>query len=252
MILAAGTGDRLGGSTPKAFIRLGDRPMMSFSIEAAAASGAVRALVVVVPASLGPDETAAIHGAGQGVPVEVVRGDSTRQGSVRRGLEAVPAGAGFVVVHDAARPFASPSLFGRVVAALTGEGDGRAPAGVVPVIPAADTVKRVRGGWVVATIAREDVALAQTPQAFVASALRQAHDHAVRAGLEGTDDAMLLEAAGFEVATVPGDASNFKITTREDLARAILLVAERPSVWTGVTDAADGGRPGPVTDGKVT
>jgi 2-C-methyl-D-erythritol 4-phosphate cytidylyltransferase len=229
-------GDRLGGGTPKAFVRLGDRPMLSFSVEAAAVSEMVHSVVVVVPAAAGTDDLAVISAAGRDLPMEFVTGASTRQGSVRRGLEAVPADARIVVVHDAARPFASPALFLRVMRAVMPGGDRGTPGGAVPVMPTVDTVKLVRDGWVVSTVPRDGVALSQTPQAFVASALRQAHEDAARDGLEGTDDAMLLEASGFEVATVPGEASNFKITTREDLERAARLVAEGEPVWARPVD----------------
>jgi 2-C-methyl-D-erythritol 4-phosphate cytidylyltransferase/2-C-methyl-D-erythritol 2,4-cyclodiphosphate synthase len=253
VIVAAGTGERLGRATPKAFVRLGDRPMVAFSVETAAISQAMDRLVVVVPPAVGIDELAPIRIAARGVPVEFVTGASTRQGSVRLGLERVPADARLVVVHDAARPFASPALFLRVVVAVMPDAEGRSPGGAIPVMPAADTVKLVRDGWVVSTVSRDEVAFSQTPQAFVASALRQAHEDAERDGLEGTDDAMLLEAAGFEVATIRGEASNLKITTREDLKDAARLVAEGQPVWSrplGPTRSA--GSSGPFTDGKAT
>jgi 2-C-methyl-D-erythritol 4-phosphate cytidylyltransferase len=109
----------------------------------------------------------------------------------------------------------SAELFDRVVATVGGRAKG-----AVPIVPSADTVKRVRAGEVVETVPRGEVGLVQTPQAFVASVLRDAHDRAVRDGLEATDDAMLLEAYGHTVAVVEGLAANFKITGPEDLERA--------------------------------
>jgi 2-C-methyl-D-erythritol 4-phosphate cytidylyltransferase len=135
----------------------------------------------------------------------------------------VPPGVQVILVHDAARPLADPALFRRVVEALRETG----AMGVVPVVPTADTVKRVTEGRVVETIARDDVGLAQTPQAFVASALREAHDRARASGLGGTDDAALLEAYGHPVAVVDGHWENFKVTTPQDLERAEKLLAAR-------------------------
>ena len=127
---------------------------------------------------------------------------------------------GVVMCHDAARPFATPALFDRVLGALDGV------QGVVPVVPVPDTVKRVEGGVVLRTEPREGLVLAQTPQAFLALALRQAHDRAERDGIEVTDDAAALERAGFRVRAVPGEPGNFKITTPEDLARAEAIALE--------------------------
>jgi 2-C-methyl-D-erythritol 4-phosphate cytidylyltransferase len=149
-----------------------------------------------------------------------VGGDS-RQESVRKGIDVLPRDTHVVVCHDAARPFASPDLFRRVVSAA-GSADG-----VVPVVASPDTVKRVDEGRVLGSIPRESIRLAQTPQAFSAEALRRAHQGARESGLEGTDDAMLLEAAGFTVVTVEGELENFKVTTDADLARARALLEER-------------------------
>ena len=113
-----------------------------------------------------------------------------------------------------------------MVGALEG---GRAADGSVPVVPSADTVKRLREGAVVETIPREHVGLVQTPQAFVASQLREAHARAARNGIEATDDAMLLEEAGLRVIAVPGEPGNFKITTVGDLARAESLIRDAPT-----------------------
>jgi 2-C-methyl-D-erythritol 4-phosphate cytidylyltransferase len=160
---------------------------------------------------------------GNPVPIHMWGGGASRQESVHRGLAEIAEEAEVVVCHDAARPFAGPELFERVLDALSRSGAG----GAVPFVRSPDTVKRIRDGQVLETIPRDEVGLVQTPQAFLASALRSAHQRAKAANLEGTDDAMLLEAAGFSVVAVEGDPSNFKITTREDLARAEVELARR-------------------------
>jgi 2-C-methyl-D-erythritol 4-phosphate cytidylyltransferase len=152
----------------------------------------------------------------------MVTGGSSRQESVRLGVAAVPPEVDTIVCHDAARPFAAPELFSAVIAALK-EGDVE---GAVPVVPVPDTVKRVQVGRVVETVQRDELALAQTPQAFAAAALRSAHERAAAEGFSGTDDAVLLERAGYSVRAVPGDPANFKVTTAEDLARAEALLSE--------------------------
>jgi 2-C-methyl-D-erythritol 4-phosphate cytidylyltransferase len=219
IVVAAGTGERLGADVPKALVEVGGRSLAARAVDAASACSAVLAVVVAAPRGL-EDRVAAELGPG----VRVVSGGSTRHASVRAALDAVDADAEIVLVHDAARPFATPSLFSAVIEAL-GAGTSSAD-GVVPVVAVADTVKRVRDGWVVSTEAREELGSAQTPQGFRAAALREAHARAVREGREFTDDAAAVEWAGFRVRVVDGEPGNFKITTAEDLARAS-EIAER-------------------------
>jgi 2-C-methyl-D-erythritol 4-phosphate cytidylyltransferase len=218
VVVAAGFGQRLGGVLPKAFMPLGGLPMLALSLRALAGSAAVSGVVIVAPEDRVRDaEEIAARCAPSLHVLGVAPGGRTRQESVRLGLEAVPADAAVVLCHDAARPFASSSLFDRVVDAL---GDGRDADGAVPVIRSADTVKRLRGSAVAETIPREEIGLVQTPQAFVSAALRTVHAGAAAAGLDGTDDAMLLEAAGYRIVAIEGELTNFKITTDEDLWRA--------------------------------
>lgn len=212
VLLAAGAGRRVGAELPKAFLPIGERPMLAVAAAAAAASPVISALVVTAPP--GYEELASGCVEGLGVPCTVVTGGATRQESVRAALAALGPDTEVVAVHDAARPFAPPDLFTEVVGAVSGDA-----AGAVPVVPVADTVKRVLGGRVMSTIDRDGLALAQTPQAFRFSALVDAHERAAADGLEVTDDAMLLEAAS-TVVTVKGDPMNVKITTMLDLARA--------------------------------
>lgn len=217
IVAAAGSGERLGASLPKALVPLGGRPMVTLSLVTAASCDAVDLIIVAAPPShvsaiRGSVEAAALH-----TPTEVVGGGASRQDSVRLALEVVPSDFGIVVCHDAARPFASRDLFERVIGAVDGP-DGA--DGAVPVIRPPDTVKQLDGDAVGRTIPRESLGLAQTPQAFRAGRLREAHASAARDGIEATDDAMLLEVAGMAVVAVPGEAANVKITTQEDLERA--------------------------------
>ena len=211
IVLAAGVGHRFGAEEPKAFVMVEGRPMLSAAAAAAAASPAVEALVVTVPAGYEDRARALLDGLEK--PVVVVTGAQTRQGSVLEALAAIPHGVEAVAIHDAARPFVRPELFTAVVSAVAYGAEG-----AIPVIPIADTVKRVRDGLIVATEPRDDLALAQTPQAFRVRLLREAHERAVGVA-EFTDDAALLEWAGHSVCTVPGDPANIKITTPLDLPR---------------------------------
>jgi 2-C-methyl-D-erythritol 4-phosphate cytidylyltransferase len=219
LLLAAGLGSRLGG-VAKALVEIGGVPLFVRSLRAMAASGAIGGVIVVAPEDHAEEAGAAAPGVWPDpARVAIVGGGRTRQESVMRGLQAVPAAVRVLVCHDAARPFASPDLFRRVIAGLRGA------EGSIPVVPSPDTVKRVRDGVVLETVPRLETALAQTPQAFVASALREAHRRAASEGWEATDDAMLLEACGFRVAVVTGEATNFKVTTPDDLRRAQAIAA---------------------------
>jgi len=212
IVLAAGAGRRLGAERPKAFLPIGERPMLAVAAAAAAASPAIEAIVVAAPAGFEDEARGCLEGLP--VPTEVVTGGASRQASVRAALEALGDGIGIVAVHDAARPFAPPDLFTEVVRAVADGADG-----AIPVVPVTDTVKRIVGGHVTGTVPRDELGLAQTPQAFRVAALLEGHDHAAAEGQHVTDDAALLEGAGTVVA-VAGDPMNVKITTMLDLARA--------------------------------
>ena len=206
IVVAAGGGSRYGARKQFAVLcgsRLVDRAVT-------VAGGACDDVVVVLPPGVDWD----------GVPVSAaVAGGASRPESVRAGLRAVAPGCDVVVVHDAARPLASPPLFAAVIDAIRDGADG-----AVPAIALTDTVKQVEHDRVVATVARDALVAVQTPQAFRADALRAAH----AAGGDATDDAALVEAAGGTVVVVPGDPSNLKVTTPADLALAAALV-RRPS-----------------------
>jgi 2-C-methyl-D-erythritol 4-phosphate cytidylyltransferase len=212
-VLAAGVGRRLEGDEPKAYLSIGGTPLVVLSSSAAAASPVIGSIVTAAPPGL-EDRTRELL-AGIDLPVTVVPGGDSRQASVALALEAVSDAVNVVVCHDAARPFAPPDLFSAVVGAIDENVDG-----AIPVIPIADTVKRVAAGMIVGTESREGLALAQTPQAFRLEALREAHRRAQEASVSFTDDAGVMEWAGYHVAAVQGEPRNFKVTTLMDLARA--------------------------------
>jgi len=211
VVLAAGAGSRLGAGEPKAFLPIGGRPMLRAAAAAAAASPMVEALVVTVPAGFEDRARTILEGLEK--PAVVIPGAKTRQGSVLAALASIPLEVEAIVVPDAARPFVDADLFTSVVSAVA---DGAVAA--IPVIPIADTVKRVRDGVIVATEPRDGLALAQTPQAFRARVLRDVHRRA-SGGPEFTDDASMLEWAGHPVVTVAGDPGNIKVTTPHDMPR---------------------------------
>jgi 2-C-methyl-D-erythritol 4-phosphate cytidylyltransferase len=233
LLLAAGTGSRLGHESPKGFVPLGGRPLFLHSVDAIRASGVVDSITLIVPGSLLKHARQLVDDASSFV-TNVVAGGALRADSVSLGLDAISPDTEVVVCHDAARPFAPPKLFKRAIAALEGAD------GVVPLVPSPDTVKRVKGRQILGTVPRGDVALAQTPQVFRANALRAAHQER-RERPEPTDDATLLEEKGYRVVAVEGEVTNFKITTREDLHRAELVL----SAGSGhITDAVPARRAG--------
>jgi 2-C-methyl-D-erythritol 4-phosphate cytidylyltransferase len=205
IVVAAGSGSRFGA--PKQFARLGGIRMVDRAVRMV--TGSCDGTVVVLPPGM----------EWNGPPVDAaVTGGATRSASVRNGLAAVPADAGVVLVHDAARPLASAGLFAAVVAAVRSGADG-----AVPGVPVADTLKRVSGNRVVATVERTGLVAVQTPQAFRAGILRSAH----AGGGDATDDAALVEEAGGTVVVVPGDPANLKVTTATDLELAATLLEVR-------------------------
>ncbi len=204
---AAGSGDRLGAEHPKAFVRLGELPMLAESLRRLDDSDWVDAIVVAVPPGWEEPAILLAEEVGCGKVSACVTGGATRAESVRIALAEVPDDAVAVVVHDAARPFLPEDVLERVLTAL-GEGwDGAVPALEIP-----DTVKRVEEGLVVETLDRGGLVAVQTPQAFLAPVLRRA----VELG-EGTDCASLVERSGGRVTWVPGDRRLLKVTTKADL-----------------------------------
>lgn len=213
LIPAGGVGARLGSRTPKQFLRLGRTPILAATVGHFRRHPAVVAVVVAAPPAW-LARTEKLLARGRGAPLVVVEGGATRHESVWRALQAVPAGADIVVVHDAVRPFIDRALVDSVVSAAADTG------AAICALPVAETVKRVRDELVEATVDRAGLWAVQTPQAFRVSLLREAHEKARRDGVVATDDAMLVERLGHAVRVVEGRAGNVKITTPADLRRA--------------------------------
>jgi 2-C-methyl-D-erythritol 4-phosphate cytidylyltransferase len=202
IVVAAGGGTRFGAA--KQFARLGGVTVLDRAVGTAGeVSDGVVAVLAADAAWAAPDG------------VRTAIGGVTRSASVRAGLAQVPEDATVIVVHDAARPLATRSLWATVISAVRDGADA-----AIPALPLTDTVKRVKEGRVVETVSREDLYGVQTPQAFAAAALRTAHAQPD----DATDDAALIEANGGEVVVVPGEQRNLKLTVFADLELAQALL----------------------------
>jgi len=214
VVVAAGRGLRAGGDRPKQYRQILGEPVIRPSLATLAGHGGISLVQPVVH----PEDAALYQAAVAGLDLlPPVPGGATRQASVRAGLEAlVLRRPDLVLVHDAARPFASGALITRAIAAAQASG------AAVPAIPVADTVKTVDAvGAITGTIDRAQLRMVQTPQAFGFAALLDAHRRAHAAGRDDfTDDAALAEWAGLRVTTFEGEAKNVKLTTTDDFARA--------------------------------
>ena len=214
VIVAAGRGERMGGTLPKQFRPLLGVPVLRRAVSAFSALPEIGTIIVATSAERRNECAAALDGLPQ---IVFATGGATRQESVRNSLETIgPPPPEFVLVHDAARPLVSAALIRRVIAALE---DG-AP-GAVPLVPVSDTLKRDdAGSWT--TVPREGLFRAQTPQGFRFAPLLAAHRQFAEAG--ATDDMAIAELAGIPVARIAGDEANLKITTEEDFAYAAKLL----------------------------
>lgn len=209
LLVAAGTGERLGGERPKAFVRLGELPLLAEPLRRLDESGWVEAIVVAVPAGWEEPAILLAEELSTTKVVACVTGGSTRADSVRAALAEVPGDALVALVHDAARPLLPDDVIERVLAPLAEGWEG-----VVPALPLRDTVKRVEGDRVAGTVDRDGLVAAQTPQAFLVRSLRAAYARDVGGA---TDCASLVEANGARVRWVEGDTRLLKVTTQADL-----------------------------------
>jgi 2-C-methyl-D-erythritol 4-phosphate cytidylyltransferase len=218
IVPAAGLGTRMGGDQPKQFLELDGVPLIIFTLRRLAACAAITEFLI---ATRGEDVAALqekVAGAGLGRPARVIQGGSTRQQSVGNALGYVDAATEIVLVHDAVRPFATTAQVDRVIA------EARLRGAAILGIPAIDTVKEVKRAslpedvaLISATIPRERIVLAQTPQVFTYALLRDAFQKAQEDDFTGSDEAAIVERFGHEVFVVLGSERNFKITRPADM-----------------------------------
>ncbi|HVE63316.1 MAG TPA: 2-C-methyl-D-erythritol 4-phosphate cytidylyltransferase [Mycobacteriales bacterium] len=223
IVPAAGRGERLGPGTPKALRLLGGVPLLVHAVRALSSARLVDLVVVAGPPEGEAEVRALLDAHDVAAEVRVVAGGETRQESVRRALDVLPADVAGVLVHDAARPLAPSDLADDVAQALIA-----GVTAVIPVMPVTDTIKRVDvSGHVLQTLPRAELVAVQTPQGFARSVLAEAHDAAALDGFEGTDDASLVERLGVPVQTVAGYDDAFKVTRPGDLAHAETVLRRR-------------------------
>lgn len=230
VVVAAGSGTRLGRTEPKAFVSMAGRTILEHSLDAVFGLAEPAQVVIVAPASHRAEaERIGERAAGAAAEsVTVVVGGASRQRSVTAGIAALDDGVEIVLVHDAARALQPVEVFERVIARVRAEG-----VGVIPALPVIDTIaRRDREGGVLGQVDRSDLAAVQTPQGFPLASYRAALGEAAA---DHSDDASVHAAAGHPVVTVEGDDRGFKVTTPWDLRRAEqLLSSQRPAIRTGV------------------
>jgi 2-C-methyl-D-erythritol 4-phosphate cytidylyltransferase len=218
---AAGLGTRMGAETPKQFLSLDGVPLLLFTLRRLAACAAITDFIIATRAEEIDSLTASISGEKFGRPVRVVRGGDSRQDSVANALTHVSSETELILVHDAVRPLVTVSQIERVIA------EAAACGAAILGIPAMDTVKEVKRAslpndvaLITATIPRERVVLAQTPQVFRALLLIQAFGQARQDGVSASDEAGLVERTGHDVHVVVGSERNLKITRPGDMELA--------------------------------
>lgn len=224
LIVAAGRGTRMGGQIPKQFQHLAGKPVIAWSVQSFRKAGVEPVFIVI-----DPEYRDAFAGLlATLLPTALIDGGKERQDSVRLGLEAIAAempDITHVMIHDAARPLASPQLIELLGSALdTAEG-------VIPAIAITDSLKKIDMGHVAASVSREHVMAAQTPQAFALSKILEAH-RKLR-GEKLTDDAALFEAMGWKISVINGEIANIKLTTAEDWRLVEKMMQKRTAVGFG-------------------
>ncbi|MBU0480578.1 MAG: 2-C-methyl-D-erythritol 4-phosphate cytidylyltransferase [Proteobacteria bacterium] len=222
IIPAGGTGRRMGQSVPKQFLVVAGLPVMVHTVTALQNSPSVRSIILVVPGEYLDETVKLVADYRLSGVTKIVVGGQTRQDSVRAGMDVLPDGTEYILVHDCARPLIDVALIERCIDAARDSG------AAIAAVPAGDTLKEVAaGGWISATVDREKIWYAQTPQVAEVGLLRRAYSVAEGEAFTGTDEAALLERIGIEVAVVPGSSANLKITCPEDLLLAEGLMAGR-------------------------
>ncbi|WP_404788646.1 2-C-methyl-D-erythritol 4-phosphate cytidylyltransferase [Altericista sp. CCNU0014] len=222
LIPAAGMGKRMGGDRNKLRLRLLEKPILAWTLLAAESASAIRWIGLIGQPTDWPLWESLLEELGLSKPVVLIQGGATRQESVYNGLQALPPEAKQVLIHDGARALATPDLLDRCAAALD------TYAGFVAAVPVKDTIKVVDAQrQICSTPDRAQLWAAQTPQGFDVEKLKACHEEGRRRGWEVTDDAALFEKFDLPVHILPGEETNLKITTPEDLAIATLILRQR-------------------------
>jgi len=224
LIPSAGTGRRMGADRNKLLLNVRSHPIIAWTLLAAEAATSIKWIGIIARSDDENDLKAIIADLNLSKPVEIILGGSTRQESVFNGINALPAEAKFVLIHDGARCLVTPSLFNACAKAIQN------CSGLIAAIPVKDTIKVVdQNGIIQSTPDRKQLWAAQTPQGFDVKLLRECHELGISQGWEVTDDAALLERCGVEVIIVPGEETNLKVTTPQDLAIAEFILSQRNS-----------------------
>jgi 2-C-methyl-D-erythritol 4-phosphate cytidylyltransferase len=222
LIPAAGSGKRMGADRNKLLLEVHSKPLIAWTLLAAEAANSISWIGIVSQPSDWEDFKSIIADLKLKKTIEFIAGGSTRQESVYNGLQALPETAKQVLIHDGARCLATPSLFNACSEAVLD------CSGLIAAISVKDTIKIVdNNGIITSTPDRQQLWAAQTPQGFDVKLLKQCHAEGVRQGWEVTDDAALFEKCGIEVRIVPGEETNLKITTPQDLAIAEFILSHR-------------------------
>jgi 2-C-methyl-D-erythritol 4-phosphate cytidylyltransferase len=222
LIPAAGTGKRMGGTRNKLLLQVRSQPIIAWTLKAAADASTIKWIGIISQPVDWSDFKAIVADLNLTKPVEFIPGGSSRQESVYNGLQALPANAEQVLIHDGARCLVTPNLLNSCAQAI------QQCSGLIAAVPVKDTIKVVdEHGIIQSTPDRQQLWAAQTPQGFNVKLLKQCHAQGLRQGWEVTDDAALFERCGIEVRIVPGEETNLKVTTPQDLAMAEFILSQR-------------------------
>ncbi|MFN4876504.1 MAG: 2-C-methyl-D-erythritol 4-phosphate cytidylyltransferase [Aphanizomenon sp.] len=222
LIPAAGSGKRMGADRNKLLLQVRSKPLIAWTLLAAEAASSISWIGIVSQPPDWDDFKSIIADLRLKKTIELISGGSTRQESVYNGLQALPSHAERVLIHDGARCLATPNLLNACSEAIID------CFGLIAAVPVKDTIKVVNDNGVIKnTPDRQQLWAAQTPQGFDVKLLKQCHDEGIRQGWEVTDDAALFEKCGIEVRIVPGEETNLKITTPQDLAMAEFILSSR-------------------------
>ncbi|MBD2390552.1 2-C-methyl-D-erythritol 4-phosphate cytidylyltransferase [Aphanizomenon flos-aquae NRERC-008] len=222
LIPAAGSGKRMGADRNKLLLQIRSKPLIAWTLLAAEAASSISWIGIVSQPPDWDDFKSIIADLRLKKTIELISGGSTRQESVYNGLQALPSHAKRVLIHDGARCLATPNLLNACSEAIID------CFGLIAAVPVKDTIKVVKDNGVIKnTPDRQQLWAAQTPQGFDVKLLKQCHDEGIRQGWEVTDDAALFEKCGIEVRIVPGEETNLKITTPQDLAMAEFILSSR-------------------------